>query len=61
MNFGRFFRRAKWDQERFEEIKAYLQIETDENVARGMTMEEARSAAARKFGNRTLFERRFTG
>ncbi len=61
MNFGRFFRRAKWDQERFEEIKAYLQIETDENIARGMTMEEARSAAARKFGNRTLIREEIYG
>jgi predicted permease len=54
MGWSRFFRRAKWDRERLEEIDSYLQIETDENIARGMPPEEARAAARRKLGNRTL-------
>ena len=54
MSWQRFFRRAKWDQERLREIEAYVQIETDENVARGMPYVEARAAARRKLGNSTL-------
>jgi predicted permease len=50
----RFFRRAKWDRERFDEVESHVQIETDENIARGMHPDEARAAARRKLGNRTL-------
>ena len=53
MSLRRFFRRGRWDRERSEEIESYLRIETDENVARGFTYDEARAAALRKFGNRT--------
>ncbi|HVR70872.1 MAG TPA: ABC transporter permease, partial [Vicinamibacteria bacterium] len=54
MGWSRFFRRAYWDAERAREIEAHLQMETDENVARGMTPEDARHAAQRKLGNVTL-------
>jgi predicted permease len=54
MSFRRFFRRAKWDRERLDEIESYLQIETDDNVSRGMPYAEANAAARRKVGNRTL-------
>ena len=54
MSLGRFFRRAKWDRERLEEIESYVKIETDENVARGMPYAEAQAAARRKLGNATL-------
>jgi putative ABC transport system permease protein len=54
MGWQRFFRRAKWDRERHAEIESYVQIETDANIARGMPLEEARDAARKKFGNRTL-------
>ncbi|HVX66610.1 MAG TPA: ABC transporter permease [Bryobacteraceae bacterium] len=37
-----------------EEIQSHLAIEADENLQRGMTPEEARLAAARKFGNVAL-------
>ena len=50
----RVFRRAKWDRERVAEIESYIQIETDDNIARGMSHSEARAAALRKFGNPTL-------
>jgi predicted permease len=54
MNWHYLFRRAKWDRERFEEVESYVQIETDDNIARGMPNAEARAAAHRKFGNSTL-------
>jgi predicted permease len=54
MGMRRYFRRAQWDRERSEEIESYVEIETGENIARGMTPEEARAAARRKLGNHTL-------
>jgi putative ABC transport system permease protein len=54
MSWTRFFRRRYWHDERARELEAYLEIETDENVARGMSPEEARYAARRKLGNPTL-------
>ncbi|HEV2426459.1 MAG TPA: ABC transporter permease [Terriglobia bacterium] len=50
----RFFRRQRWDAERSRELDSYLQMEIDENVARGLSPEEARYAARRKLGNPTL-------
>jgi hypothetical protein len=54
MSWQRFLRRERWDAERARELETYLQIETDENIARGMTPEDARYAARRKLGNRAL-------
>ncbi len=54
MSWLHYFRRRYWDRERSRELQAYLDIETDENIARGMTPEEARYAARRKLGNPTL-------
>ena len=54
MSIRRFFRRARWDDERAREIDAHLAIEIDDNLARGMTPREARDAARRKLGNTTL-------
>src|SRR5690348_3548497 len=54
MSWIRFFRRGHWDRERSREIEAYLDIETDENIRRGMPPEEARFAARRKLGNPTM-------
>jgi hypothetical protein len=51
MGWRRYLRRAKSDRERREEIESYIQIETDENITRGVPAEEARFAARRKFGN----------
>lgn len=53
MSFSRFFRRERWDAERARELESYLQIETDLNIAAGMSPEEARAAARRKLGNLT--------
>ena len=54
MSLLRFLRRSQWDDERRRELDAHVAIETDENVARGMLPAEARNAARRKLGNRTL-------
>jgi len=53
MSWTRFFRRRYWDKERARELETYLEIETDENIARGMPPENARYAAQRKLGNPT--------
>ncbi|HEU4893829.1 MAG TPA: ABC transporter permease [Vicinamibacterales bacterium] len=54
MRLHRFFRRAQWDAERARELDSYLAEAIDDNLARGMTPEEARTAAYRKLGNTTL-------
>src|SRR3954452_3472575 len=51
MNWRRLFRRTWWDRERTAEIEAYLEMETADNIARGMDPMEAAAAARRKFGN----------
>jgi len=54
VSLRRFFHRGAWDVERARELESYLQIETDENMARGMERAAARAAAQRKLGNATL-------
>jgi len=46
--------RKKREQDLREELRSHIQIETDENVARGMSQEEARRTALLKFGNPQL-------
>ena len=53
MSLSRFFRRRHWDDERARELEAHLAHEIDDNVARGMTRDQARAAAHRKLGNTT--------
>jgi len=53
MSWTRILRRRRWDEERARELEAYLEAETDDNVARGKSPEEARYAAHRKLGNVT--------
>ncbi len=53
MAWKRFFRREHWHRERSREIESYLEMETDENIARGVPPEEASYAARRKLGNAT--------
>lgn len=53
MSLRRFFRRSNWDAEGKRELAAYVQMETDSNIARGMPDDEARAAAERKLGNST--------
>ena len=54
MSLKRFLRRRYWDRERARELESYIQIETDDNLARGMSLDDARRAAYRKLGNPTL-------
>jgi len=54
MSWMRFLRRRHWDRERSQEIEGYFEIETADNIARGMTPGDAADAARRKFGNPTL-------
>lgn len=52
MNFMRFFRRRRADAELEQEMAFFLDEETAENMARGMTEDEARRQARIKLGNR---------
>jgi len=51
MGWRRFLRRSWWDDERSRELESYIELETDDNIARGMPPAEARAAARRKLGN----------
>ena len=51
MGWLRFLRRKQWDAERARELDEYLEQETADNVARGMSGEQARHAAQKKLGN----------
>jgi hypothetical protein len=53
MGITRFLRRRRWDEERARELAAYLAQEIDDNLARGMTLDQARTAAHLKLGNTT--------
>jgi len=58
MSWTRFFRRRRWDEERARELQSYLEMETDENVARGLPPEEARDAAGASSASRCASARR---
>src|SRR5216684_3184913 len=53
MPWTRWLRRRFWHEERSLEIESHLEMETDDNIARGMAPDAARAAARRKFGNVT--------
>ena len=53
MAFAKFFRRQQRDADAAREIASYIAIETDDNIARGMSPRAAHDAAVRKFGNAT--------
>ena len=52
------FTRADPTGDLAEEIRSHLKLEEQENLASGMSPAEARSAAARRFGNVTLTHER---
>jgi predicted permease len=54
MSWHRFAKRKLWDAERAHELEAYLEAETADNIARGMSPEDALHAARRRLGNQTL-------
>jgi predicted permease len=51
MNWRRFLNRAKRYSQSADDIGCHLDIETEDNIRRGMTPNDARAAARRKFGN----------
>ena len=51
MNLKRLFTRSREDYELSEELESHLAHEIDDNVARGMSPEEARRQAYVKLGN----------
>ena len=54
MSWHRFLRRKKWDAERARELDSYVEIESSENISRGLSGDDARFAALRKLGNQTM-------
>src|SRR5262249_35676244 len=53
MNWRRFIKRTQADDELRQELESYIEITTEEYIARGMEEDEARRAAQRKLGNLT--------
>jgi len=49
-----YLRRDKFDRELEEEMRFHLEMKAEENLAAGISLEEARYAAQRQFGNQTL-------
>ena len=56
--FVALFRRPKTMDELEEEIRTHLQMEEQENLESGMSSEEARYAAQRRFGNVALSQQK---
>lgn len=54
MNWLRFFHRDRVDAEQREELEFYLDVTTEEYIARGMEPAAARNAVRKKLGNATL-------
>jgi predicted permease len=54
VRWRRYFQRVRQDDEVLQEIAHYVAQETADNMARGMSEEQARRAAVRKFGNPTV-------
>lgn len=53
MSIRRYLRRRQWDEERASEMEAHLAHEIDDNLARGLSPEEARRRAYLHLGNPT--------
>jgi len=49
-----YLRRDRFDRELEEEMRFHLEMKAEENLAAGISAEEARYAAQRQFGNQTL-------
>ena len=49
-----YARRNRFDRELEEEMRFHLEMKAEENIAAGISSEEARYAARRQFGNQTL-------
>src|SRR5579871_591751 len=62
LEFGRrlrmLLRRDRFDEDMEEEMRLHLDLRQQENLAAGMTANEARAAARRRFGNPDIVEER---
>jgi putative ABC transport system permease protein len=54
MSWRRFLHRTPADLDHASEFQSHLDLETDDNIARGMSPSDARRAAIRKLGNTTI-------
>src|SRR5690242_9203443 len=54
MTWRRFFRRSRLDAQVARDLEFYLETETADNIARGMSPADAHAAAQRKLGNPTF-------
>src|SRR5260370_41295901 len=52
------FHRSRLDHEISAELQAHIDLRTDDNIARGMSPEEARREAVLRFGNPTATRER---
>lgn len=57
---GNLIRRDRLKNEIDDELQAHIAMRTEDNIARGMTPDEARRDALVRFGNRTTMEERVT-
>src|ERR1700744_6189640 len=55
------FRRSQVDREIAEELQAHIEMRTDDNLAAGMTPDEARRDALLRFGNPATMKETTTG
>ncbi len=55
---GNLFRRSRIDREIDAELKAHIEMRTEDNLAAGMSPEEARRDARLRFGNATAMQER---
>jgi hypothetical protein len=55
------FSRSRVDREIDAELKSHIEMRTEDNVAAGMTREDARRDALLRFGNRTATKERVAG
>src|SRR5262249_48943149 len=51
-----YIRRDRFDRELEEEMRVHLEVKAEENLAGGISQEEAQYAAQRQFGNQTLLQ-----
>ncbi|HEX4021309.1 MAG TPA: permease prefix domain 1-containing protein, partial [Acidobacteriaceae bacterium] len=58
---GNLFTRGKVEREIDAELRAHIEMRTADNMARGMTAEEARRDALLKFGNPVVMKEKVAG
>ena len=59
--FSNLFGRTKLDREIDAELKSHIEMRLEDNVASGMSKEEAQRDAMRRFGNRAIIKERVAG